>query len=203
MFAVCACPKCKSPLVVSTPYRVMIWAVSFAASVLLAYVIGLKAYAGIAWIPLFAVALSLIPNYAKFAVPPRLLLRNSEPVRRKVEPWRRTLWMFVSLWIGLTFYLLAYGFGWGWLEFLLGGSQGDIREVTDTLSIPLGWFNSAFVVSRNTSFPAAFGIVFANSFFYAAVLTAVTRLVQTRLRQPITQLGLEDAQTGERDEEDL
>ena len=198
------CPGCGSVLCVSPAYRILTLFFCLATSLLLSYAIGLRAYAAIAWIPLFSVALIVVPNFAKFIFAPRLQVHTeTDLIARKEEPWRRNLRLFLTCWIGLTFFILAYGFVLGWVAFLLGGSQRDIREMTDMWSVPLGWLNSVFVVTPNRSFLAVFGIVFANSFFYAAVLTATIRLVQRRLRQRITQIGISGTSQNDEGVDDL
>ena len=194
------CPRCGTLLRVSPLYRILTLLACLATSLFLPYAIGLKAYAALAWIPLFLIAL-LLTNFAKFTFAPRLQTHTDRDLSaRKRERWRRDLVLFISFWVGLTFYLMAYGFGVGWAAYLLGGSQRDIRETTDMWSAPLGWISPAFVVSPDRSFVAVFGIVFANSFFYAAILTATVRLVQIRLRQRITQIDIFGS--GSQDDED-
>jgi hypothetical protein len=196
------CPNCQAILTVSRLYRLVGLVLSLATSLVLAYAIGLKAYAAIAWIPLVLLTLFLVPNFLKSLLPPTLQLYIPvDPSKRKVEPWHRNLRLLVGIWFGLTLYLLAYAFFLGWGAFFLGGSQRDIREITDMWSAPLGFLNSAFVITPTKSFIAVLGIMFANCFFWASVLTAVIKIVQSRLRQPITRIGLSGEQRDNVDDE--
>jgi len=108
---------------------------------------------------------------------------------KRTEPWLRNLSLLLMFWFGQTFFLVAYSFIAG-SAYLLGGTQEDIRELCAFFSLPLAWVNSRFEISPTISLPALFGIVFANSFFYAVTYTALTRIVQSRLRKPFTKLGI-------------
>jgi hypothetical protein len=185
------CPHCGAALIVSPLYRVTALLLSFAASLAISYAIGVKAWAAILWIPLTLVALMVVPSVMMLIAPPRIrVLTKAQFEARKIEPWRRNLNLFFVMWFGLTFYLVTYGFVVSWSAYLLGQSPEDLREPTEMFSVPLAWVNSAFLIRSTTSLPAVFGIVFANCFFYAAALLAVLRFVQSRLRQPITQIGI-------------
>jgi hypothetical protein len=63
----------------------------------------------------------------------------------------------------------------------------------------LGLLSPSFVVTANKTFVTVLGIVFANSFFYAAALTAILTLVNKRVRQPITQIRLSGSVSGDND----
>ncbi len=190
IFAVSKCPVCDLLLAVSPLYRVATLLLSVATSLLLANIFAVKAYAAIAWVPLLVLSVALVPNIAKVSIPPKLRLVPTKAFSQRIEPWRRHSRLLLMFWFGQTFFLLAYGFVLGWASYLLGGTQRDIREVCDFFSAPLLWVNSGFSISPRTSLPVLFGIVFANSFFYAVIYTALTRIVQSRLRKPITQLGI-------------
>ena len=177
---------------------------SFAATLVISYAIGVKAWAAILWIPLTLVALMIVPGVMMAIAPPQIrVLTKAQFEARKIEPWRRSLNLFLVIWFVLTFYLVTYGFAMGWLAYLLGQSPQDLREANEMFSVPLAWMNSAFIIRPTTSLPAVFGIMFANCFFYAAALLAVLRFVQSRLRQPITQIGISQPTLDDRDGDDL
>jgi hypothetical protein len=190
VFSIRKCPACESLLAVSSLYRGTTLLLCLVASLLLAGRFHVKAYAAVVWIPLLFVSLAQVPNLAKFLLPPRLMVVSADAVSRSEEPWRRHLRLFFAFWFGGTLYSLAYGFVLGWGTFLIGGSKRDIQEIADFHSVPLGWVNSRFVITPTSGFPVVLGIILANCFFYAVMLTAITRFVQSRLRQPITRLGI-------------
>ena len=190
IFAVSKCSACGSLLAVSTLYRVVTLVLSLGTNLLLASMFRVKAYTAIAWIPLLLASVVLVPILAKASFPPKVKLVPMDAVRGRTEPWLRNLRLLCAFWFSQTFFLLVYGFILGWLSYLLGGTQRDIRETCDFFSIPLALVNPKFEISPTVSLPVVFGIVFANSFFYAVIYTAVTRIVQSRLQKPVTKLGI-------------
>src|SRR5215471_7380216 len=173
--------------------------VSFGASLIIAQLLGLKAYAAILWIPIllmcFPFALRVIP--VSFL---RLTIVEGPPVKVR---WRRNLTLFVSFWAGMTFYLLAYGFIMGWGAFLTGSPAGEVRETVDMWSYPLAWANSAFIVRPDKSFVVVLGIVTANSYFYTLAVTLAFKVVHGILqRSRITELGISHRSIDE-DDDDL
>lgn len=198
------CGSCGTTLSISPIYRVTALVLSFVASIAVCYGIGIKAWAAILWIPLMLIALMIVPNAMMAIAPPRLRVTlRGELSTKKVELWRRNLNLFLVLWFTLTFFLVTYGFVVSWLAYRLGQSPGDVREATDMFSVPLAWVNSAFIITPARSLTAVFGIVFANCFFYAAALLAILRIVQSRLRQRVTQIGIFQPAQDEPDQEDL
>ena len=158
----------------------------------------------ILWIPLLVITFIVVSIAVMVIAPPRLrVLTSSDLATTKIEPWRRNLRFFLILWFALTFYLVTYGFVIGWCAYLLGHSLQDVREATDMFSMPLAFVNSAFVIRPTSSLAAVFGIVFANCFFYAAVLLAIVRIVQKRLHQPVTQIGIFHPRQDQQDDEEL
>jgi hypothetical protein len=200
IYAVSKCPVCESVLAVSRLYRVVTWLLAIGASLLLASLFRVKAYTAVAWIPLLLTSVALVTTFAKAWFPPKIGLVPMDAVGKPTEPWLRNLRLLLGFWFGQTFCLLAYGFITGWVSYLLGGTQPDIREVCDFFSLPLAWVNSRFEISPTTSFPALLGIVFANSFFYAVTYTALTRIVQSRLRKPFTKLGISATRPDDEDD---
>lgn len=193
------CPECGRALHVPAWHFWRVVLLAFAASLFASQAIGLRAYAAVAWVPLFVLA--LIAGFR--LMPPRLAVRAST-ARKPEEPWRRTARLFLIMWVALTFFLVAYGFVLGWSARLLGGAPRDLSETDvffDFFSVPLGWLNPAFVIRPYTSFVATLGIVFANSFFYAAGLLAVFRIVHAFMRRNcVTQLGISPTATHEDDD---
>jgi hypothetical protein len=200
IYGVYKCPVCESLLAVSTLYRVVTWFLTIGASLLLASVFRVKAYAAVAWIPLLLTSAVLVAIFAKASFPPKVRLVPMDAAGKRTEPWLRNLSLLLMFWFGQTFFLLAYGFIAGWVSYLLGGTQRDIREVCDFFSLPLAWVNSRFEISPTISLPSLLGIVFANSFFYAVTYTALTRIVQSRLRKPFTKLGISATQPDDDDD---
>jgi hypothetical protein len=190
IFAPSKCSICGSLLSVSPLYRSATLFLSFATSLLVANILRIKAHAAIAWLPLLILSVALVRNFAIVLFPPKLRLVRRDSFCKKIEPWRQNMRLLLMLWFAQASFLLAYGLVLGWVSYLVGGTQGDVREVCELFSVPLAWMNPDFVISPTSSLPAAFGIVFVNSFFYAATCTALTRIVQSRLRKPITQIGI-------------
>ena len=199
IYGVSKCPVCESVLAVSRLYRVVTWLLTIGASLLLASVFRVKAYAAVAWIPLLLTSAVLITIFAKASFPPKVGLVPMDAAGKRTEPWLRNLSLLLMFWFGQTFFLVAYSFIAG-SAYLLGGTQGDIRELCEFFSLPLAWVNSRFEISPTISLPALFGIVFANSFFYAVTYTALTRIVQSRLRKPFTKLGISATQPDDDDD---
>ncbi len=200
IFAIFACPVCGILLKVSALYRISSLLMTVATSLLLASLFGVRAYAAIAWFPLLILCFAFVPHLAKLSFPPRL--RAAQTVQRR-EPWKRSLKLLLVFWFGQTLFLVVYGLVLGWASYLLGGSRRDIREVCEFFSAPLIWANSSFQISPSTTLTALLGILFANSFFYAVIFTLVTRIVQSRIRRPVTQLGISSHIVEEDDEEDV
>jgi hypothetical protein len=190
IFAANKCPLCGFLLSVSPLYRSATLLLSFATSLLLANIFRIKVYAAIAWIPLLILSVALVRNFAIVSFPPQLRLVKTNAFSAKIEPWQHNMRLLLVLWFGQTFLLLVYGLILGWVSYLVGGTQRDVREVCEFFSVPLAWMNSDLVISPNSSLPAAFAIVFGNAFCYAATYTALTRIVQSRLRKPTTRLGI-------------
>jgi uncharacterized protein (DUF983 family) len=199
IYAVSKCPVCESLLAVSTLYRVVTWFLIIGASLLLASAFRVKAYAAVAWIPLLLTSAVLVTIFAKALFPPKVKLVPMDAAGKRTEPWLRNLSLLLMFWFGQTFFLVAYSFIAG-SAYLLGGTQEDIRELCAFFSLPLALVNSRFEISPTISLPALFGIVFANSFFYAVTYTALTRIVQARLRKPFTKLGISATQPDDDDD---
>jgi len=172
---------------------------SFVASLIIAQLLGLKAYAAILWIPILLVCI----RFAPILIPVPFLrptVVEGPPVKVR---WRRNLTLFLSFWAGMTFYLLAYGFIMGWGAFLTGSPDPEVRETVDMWSYPLAWVNSAFIVRPDKSFVAVLGIVAANSYFYTLAVTLAFKVVHGILqRSRITELGISHRSIDE-DDDDL
>ena len=136
-----------------------------------------------------------MPRLIPLPLPPLAIAKG--PPRK--AGWQRNLRLFLLIWMGLTLFILAYGFVLGWGAFLLGQSPQDLREVMDMWSVPLGWVNPAFVVRPEKSFVAVLGIVAANCYFYALGIVLTFKFVHGMLRRGrVTELGL----SGHTDEDD-
>ncbi|HLJ88907.1 MAG TPA: hypothetical protein VKZ53_18960 [Candidatus Angelobacter sp.] len=157
----------------------------------------LKAYVGFMWVPVFIVCLLVVPRLLPSPFIPVVIVKA--PLGR----WRRNLSFFLSAWIALTLFMLAYGMVMGWGAFLLGSSTRDVREIEDLWSLPLGWINSSFIVRKESGFVAVFGIVAANCYFYALAATLSAKIVHALLRSNrTTELGLSRPAI-EEDDDDL
>ncbi len=128
--AVFQCPHCAAWIRFSPWPVVLALVASLLVSLLIAQFIGLRAYAAIAWIPIFFVSLIFVPRL----IPVRLPLLTVAPSPK--AGWRRNLILFLSFWVSLTLYMVAYGFVLGWGAFFLRASPQDIREIADMCRFP-------------------------------------------------------------------
>jgi len=174
--------------------------VSLIVSLLIAQILGLKAYAAILWIPIFLACLRFVPSLVVPLFPVFTVVKG--PMPKSARGWRRDLAMFLYSWIAITLYMWVYGFVMGWGAFLFGSSAQDVREIADMWSVPLGLASPAFVVRPEKSLAAVMGIVAANCYFYALGLTLAYKVVHRALqRNRVTQLGLSGRPLDEDDEE--
>lgn len=192
------CPHCNVWIRVPVWPVILVFLLAFAASLVVTGLLGLKAYAAILWFPIllmcFRYVLPLIPLSL-----PKVALAKGPPLQ---TGWKRNLVLFISIWIGLTFFIVAYGFVLGWGAFFLGQSS-DVHEVMDMWSVPLGWVNHAFIVRPDKPFVAVLGIVAANCYFYALGITFIFKITQSLLRRGrVTELGL-SGHTIDKDDDQL
>jgi hypothetical protein len=181
------CPHCAAWIRLPKWPFALVLLVSFVASLLIAQVVRLKAYAAILWIPIFLVCLRFLPSMIPMPLPALVISKEPSAKLR----WRRNLDLFFALWAAWILMALANCSIEGGTAFMVGASSRDLREIADTWSLPLGWVNSAFILRPNTSFLALFGIVSANSYFYALATAIVLRTVQRILRRGrVQELGL-------------
>jgi len=161
--------------------------------------IGLKAYAAILWIPIFWLCLKFVPG---------LLVSAELKVYADVPPKvrgviKRNLLLFLSFWFGLTLVGIVHAYVLGWGAFLLA-SKGDVWEITELWSLPLGLVNPAFRLSPEKSFVADLGILVANCYFNALALTLIFKFVHRMLqRNRVTQLSIGGNRVGDDDDDDL
>ena len=90
------CLSCGASIRVSSAYRRLIMLITFALGGLIPYLIGLRAYIVLAWIPFWLLSIALATNFAKVVVPPKL--EDAEAVTRR-GVLRRNIELFVSLWL--------------------------------------------------------------------------------------------------------
>jgi hypothetical protein len=88
----------------------------------------------------------------------------------------------------------------GW-RFYSEPGGGEVTEVSEMFSFPLGLVNSAFVIRPDTGLAEAVGIVTANSYFYALGLTLVFKVVHASNRSRVTQLGISSSALNDDDDE--
>lgn len=171
---------------------------SFFSSLAIAYWMGLQAWAGVLWVPIFLVCMMFSRRFVSLFVSPLEIV----PTQRKSSSVN-TLFFFVSAWLGCTLYMTVYGYLIGSWAFSLGASPQEVRESLGLWSIPLGLANSAFVVTPDKPFVTDLGIIAANSYFYAFGLTFVYKTVHTILhRSRVTQLSISGTEIGD-DDDDL
>jgi hypothetical protein len=97
----------------------------------------------------------------------------------------------------MPLYVLALG----WFHVLTGSSRSELSEFLITLSWPLDWISSDFLLDSNKTFLDACGTVVGNSFFYAVASFAAWRFVRGILkRNRVTAMNLESSSDPEEDE---
>lgn len=163
---------------------------SFVASLVVVWYMGLKAYAALLWLPVLALCFT--------QVAPLVVSLFGSPLR--VEPgssangsssYKRTLRLFLSFWFGLVLLAVIYGFFTGWTVALLGAPREDVAVTTALWSIPLGLINPEFFIRPEKSLAEVLCIVTANSYFNALALTVVFKVVHGFMRRSrVTQLGI-------------
>lgn len=197
-----SCPHCHEQLDVSKTYNCVTAILAFIGSLALAYIVGLKAYLALGWIVLLFLSFAFVPSIVKSIIPPRLEpARPVEDRTEPTEPWKRKLTMFLAFWFGGTIFLFAYGYILGWSAVVVGGARSMGRDVAEVFSGPLAWINSSFVIQPDSNFVTVLGIVFANTFFYAAILTVLVSFVRSRMKKSeVLQMGISEKVT--RDDDD-
>ena len=170
---------------------------SFFPSLAIAYWMGLQAWAGVLWVPIFLVCTVFSRRFVSLFVSPLEVIstqRKSSSVQ--------TLFFFVSAWLGCTLYMAVYGYLIGSWAFSLGASPQEIRESLGLWSIPLGFVNSAFVVTPDKPFVTDLGIIAANSYFWALGLTMIFKVVHTIFqRNRVIQLSISGTEIGDNDDD--
>lgn len=170
---------------------------SFFPSLAIAYWMGLQAWAGALWVPIFLGCMMFSRHFVSLFISPLEVVSTQRGISSV-----HTLFFFVSAWLGCTLYMAVYGYLIGAWAFSLGASPQEIRESLGLWSIPLGLANSAFVVTPDKPFVTDLGIIAANSYFYAFGLTVVYKAVHTILqRNRITQLAISDPEMGDSDDD--
>ena len=191
------CPYCGVPIRFSSRYLELSVFFSLALSLILAYWIGFQAWAGIVWLPTFVICMILA----------RRILALFVPIHEVVSPERvsssgTNLLFFVCAWLGCTLYMAVYGYLIGLWAFGLGASQQEISEALGLWSIPLGFANSAFIVTSDKPLITDLGIIAANSYFWALVLTMIFKVVHTIFRRNrVIQLSISGTEIGANDDD--
>src|SRR5205085_6661287 len=156
------CPGCAAWLRRPRWPDVMALLLSLLISLLIVQSMGIKTHAAILWVPVFLVCRIF---GVVFILPfSKLKVADGPP---SSSPWRRDLVLFLSCWLFLSLYFMAYCYVIAGSVFVFGASSEDIREITDMASVPLGMVNSDFVVRSDKNFAVVFLIIGANSYFYA------------------------------------
>jgi hypothetical protein len=174
-------------------------ALGFILSVIVVQILALKTYAALLWLPILLVCLVLVMPVAFFVLPARMVRLG--PSGKNPGSYRRTLVLFLTLWFSLIVFAVVYGFFTGWLAALLGARRQDVSEVTDLWSMPLGFINSSFVIRPDRGLAEVLGIVTANCYFDALILTVVFKVVHGFIRRSrVTQLGISTTTLDDDDE---
>ena len=182
------CPGCSARIGLSSAPLWVGLPLGFAASVMVVQFLGLKAYAALLWLPILVLCIRyVLPLTTSWVYP----LKVEPSAAKGSNSYKSTLRIFLSIWIGLILFAVAYGFFTGWLAALLGASRQDVAEIGDIFSLPLGFINPAFIIRPEKGLAEVLGIVTANSYFNALVLTVVFKVVHGFLRRSrVTQLGI-------------
>jgi hypothetical protein len=177
---------CETPLRFSRLPVALVFLLGFLASLGIGETLGLKAYQAPLWIPIFVLCVVLVaPLSTLFAT----VKVDSGP--KVVNVINRNLVPFLVFWFASVVFVLIYGYVVGWVIYLAGGPRGDILEIADMWSIPVGWVSPAFIVRPEKSMAAVIGIVSANGYVWALGLTLVYRTVHHLLRRNrVTELGI-------------
>jgi hypothetical protein len=185
------CSTCGTSIRVSIVYRRLIMLIAFTLGWLIPYLIGLRAYVVVAWVPFYLLALLLVPNVAKVTVPPKL--EDADSVTHR-SVFRRNVELFLSLWFGWAFFIVLNG--------VLSAAVEGKSAFYGYLSAPLGWFEPAFVVRTETTFIGTSEIVLANTFICAICLFPLSIIFQVAFRRShIVQLGINRSEQ-DKDEDD-
>jgi len=166
--------------------------IAFALGWLIPYFIGLRAYVVVAWVPFYLLACVLVPNVAKVTVPPKL--EDAESVTHR-SVLRRNVEVFLLLWFGCAFFIFLNG--------VLSAAVEGKHAFFGYLSLPLAWFDPAFVVGSETALIGVLTIVLANTFICAVCLFPLTMIYQAAFRRShITQLGISHSEKDQDEEDD-
>ena len=182
------CPSCGASIRVSSAYHRLIMLITFALGGLIPYLIGLRAYIVLAWIPFWLLSIALTTNFTKVVVPPKL--EDAEAITRR-GVLGRNVELFVSLWlywIGVLF-LMA-----------LMESMGDRPAYPSGL---FGLLEPAFVARTKTTLTGTSEIVLANSFIGAVCLFPLAIIFRRAFRRShVTQLGIGRSVQDESEDDD-
>jgi hypothetical protein len=192
------CPHCGVKIDFSPVHLLLAMVLGFVASLVVVQYLGLKAYAALLWLPILVLCvINVMPLVGLLGSP----LRVEAKAAKGASSYKSTLRLFLSFWFALVLLAVVYGFFTGWLAALLGASREDTAAATDLWSLPLGLLNPAFFIRPEKGLAEVLGIVTANSYFNALVLTAVFKVVHGFLkRSRVTQLGISGTTLDDDDE---
>jgi len=187
------CPTCGTSIRVSIVYQRLIMLITFALGWLIPYLLGLRAYVVVAWVPFWLLTSALAPNIAKVMVPPKLEDAHSVTHRSAL---RRNVELFMLLWLYFVLVIL--------LNVVIQGAMEDRRAY---LSGPLAWLEPAFVAGTETTFVGISEIVLANSFIGAVCFFPLTIMFWAAFqaafrRSHIKQLGISRSVQGQGEDDD-
>jgi len=197
------CPYCGARIGISSVLLLLGLVVGFVASLVVVQFLGLKAYAALLWLPILVLCIIYVvpralPLIATLVSPLRV---EPDPSAKDLSSYKRTLRLFLIVWFSLILFAVIYGSFIGWLAALLGAPREEVAASTDLWSIPLGLINPAFFIRPEKGLAEVLGIVAANSYFHALVLTAIFKVVHGFIRRSrVTQLGISGAMLDDDDE---
>jgi len=103
--------------------------VTFALAWFFPFLLGIRAYIVVAWIPFWLIAFAFFPHLAKLAMPPRL--ENETP---RPSAFQQNTQLFITIWLGLTLFISFEG--------VVTGILMEKAMFFAYLSAPLAWFRS-------------------------------------------------------------
>ncbi|HWF04894.1 MAG TPA: hypothetical protein VHA06_14490 [Candidatus Angelobacter sp.] len=191
------CPACGARITISSLALWLVLPIGFVASILVVQLLGLQANAALLWFPILFLCLFAALR-VMIMLPPRLKVVPESA--KGAGSVKKDLILFVIIWLSLVLYLVAYGFVTGLLASIMQASDDDKMIVPSMFSVPLGLMNRAFLITPDKGLADVLGILTANSYFYALVLTFILKTVHGFLNRSRTiQLGISDKTAGDDD----
>jgi DNA-directed RNA polymerase subunit RPC12/RpoP len=193
------CPHCGVRIGISSVPLVMGLVLGFLLSLVVVQYLNLKAYSALLWLPLLVLCVVYVQPLAASLVYP--LKVEPATAAKGQSSYKKTLRLFFTFWFTLILLAVVHGFFWGWLAFFLGASRQEVADSADLWSLPLCLINPAFFIRPEQGLAEVLGIVTANSYFDALVLTFIFKVVHGFLRRSrVMQLGITSTTVDDDDE---